>query len=447
MRPSQYRRLSADLSATDLSTRGAEWRWLNAVAFFSAASYGIGAALFVVGAATSMAVPALNRHNVPQWKERVLIDYAYAIGGCYFTIGSYLGHYAVINVGREASGRFWFVDPSGGTSASGYWGSLIYFIGACSFQVSVSAMLFAPTMEPSTALWLSVVPQVVGGLCFTLAAVIEQMHNADATWRETVFWVCTLYLAGSVLFFAAAATGLVLTIFVDESSETAVCLGVDLPYLVGSAMFLIGAWAQLQMWKAEQFGLGFIREINHTPRVPRATASDSSLLHHSPLAATPTGADTAVQNPIVEQLSLAAYMANGVLSALNVSLSWVWHAHADSEMLGLQHAGAEALLESEELLSDMTSFVAAHGMLLLATAVHFTPTLQPYGHLLWLMRGIAVLLLAASALRCVKYLYAADVQCNAAEQLTHELTAMVRTTPPSERRVDLLRGGGAPSTS
>ena len=70
-------------------------------------------------------------------------------------------------------------------------------------------------------------------------------------------------------------------------------------------------------------------------------------------------------------------------------------------------AEAEKLLEAEELLSDTTAFLAAHCMLLLATAVHFTPTLKPYGHLLWLMRGIAVLLLACGSLRCVKFLHEA----------------------------------------
>ena len=71
------------------------------------------------------------------------------------------------------------------------------------------------------------------------------------------------------------------------------------------------------------------------------------------------------------------------------------------------HTSAEKLLEAEELLSDTTAFLAAHCMLLLATAVHFTPTLKPYGHLLWLMRGIAVLLLACGSLRCVKFLHEA----------------------------------------
>ena len=120
-----------------------------------------------------------------------------------------------------------------------------------------------------------------------------------------------------------------------------------------------------------------------------------------------------VASKLVDQLSLAVYLANGALSAVNVSLSYVWHASGaredavDREARTHVHTSAEKLLEAEELLSDTTAFLAAHCMLLLATAVHFTPTLKPYGHLLWLMRGIAVLLLACGSLRCVKFLHEA----------------------------------------
>ena len=37
---------------------------------------------------------------------------------------------------------------------------------------------------------------------------------------------------------------------------------VNVPYLAGSFSFFVGAWVAMYMWKAEQFGLGFIPEIN-----------------------------------------------------------------------------------------------------------------------------------------------------------------------------------------
>lgn len=372
-----------------LAHRGAEWRWLNTISFFAATCFGIGAIFFCIGAATSMALPRLDAWAVAKWKERVLIDYSYAIGGVYFTIGSYLSFFEVINVGLPPDDRRLFSGPSGGTSASGYWGTLIYFIGASAFQIAVLVVLLVPDLPFGATIALSWLPQVAGGVCFTVAAVIEQVHNAGATWQETVFWVCRLYLGGSVLFAVAAITGTVLAIRGGDA-ELATQLGVDLPYLIGSAMFLVGAWMQLQMWKAEQFGLGFIREINFSFQGKIDLADEQH------------------RYALVEQLSLALYMANGALAALNVCLAYVWHAHADFErvMLGvsLGRIEAEALLLADELMTETVAFLASHCMLLLATAVHFTPSLQPYGHLLWLMRAVAVVMLANAAVRCLRYL-------------------------------------------
>ena len=68
-----------------------------------------------------------------------------------------------------------------------------------------------------------------------------------------VFWLCFWYLAGSLLFLVAAAAG-----WPHQPVEDV----VNLPYALGSIAFALGAWCALWMWKAEQFGLGFIREIN-----------------------------------------------------------------------------------------------------------------------------------------------------------------------------------------
>ena len=402
----------------DLPKRGEEWRWLNVVAFFSAAFFGLGSTLFVVGAGTSLAAPFLAKQIFDSWKRRALVDYAYGIGGCYFTIGSYLSHYEVINVGRER--RRFFSGPSGGTSLAGYWGSLSYFVGACCFQISVTMTVLFPTMAPWVSLSFSWVPQAFGGIGFTLAAIIEQSHNSTATWREYVFWVCWLYLFGSMLFLFAAASGTAMAA-AGTKTEVRTQLYVDLPYLIGSAFFLFGAWAQLLMWKAEQFGLGFISEINRPSRDwTQSVAAAEAANNAAPPADIPVSSSSAthsttdgVASKLVDQLSLAVYLANGALSAVNVSLSYVWHASGaredavDREARTHVHTSAEKLLEAEELLSDTTAFLAAHCMLLLATAVHFTPTLKPYGHLLWLMRGIAVLLLACGSLRCVKFLHEA----------------------------------------
>jgi len=385
---------SVDLS--ELTWRGSEWRWLNTVSFWLASTFAIGSILFIVGAAISLFKPFLiSLGLLSGWKQRVLVDYVYAIGAIYFEVGAYLGYFEVINVGKAQ--RRLFAGPSQATSVTGYWASFLYFVGATSFGLPCFAMVLFPSETEAAVVRLFWMPQALGGVCFTAAAIFEFVHNNDVTWRHRVFWVCALYLAGSVLFLLAAADGLYLACArIDD--EQLMQLGVDLPYLVGSACFLGGAWLQLQMWHAEQFGIGFIREINMT-------------FHEHARPIKPT-----------EELFLAIYAFNGALSAVNICLSLVWHRQEGCgesfggwwQVIGTEtklRPHEELLIEMEELTSDATAFVAAHAMMLLATAVHFTPTLEPYGYLVKLMRALASLLLLAGLLRCVKLLLYDVISC------------------------------------
>ena len=53
----------------------------------------------------------------------------------------------------------------------------------------------------------------------------------------------------------------------------------------------------------------------------------------------------------------------------------------------------------EELLTDVTGLIASHGMLLVATVVHQTPSIAPFDYLLAVMRAVALVLLTSAALR------------------------------------------------
>ena len=367
-----------------LPHKGSKWRWLNSVAFWSAACFAIGSMLFITGAASGM-LHTLTLEISP-WKQRVLVDYSYAIGGCYFSAGAYLGFYEVINFGRDE--RQLWARPSNVSNLPGYWGTLSYFIGASCFQVAVFAALFGPTLGSAWIAGLEWVPQALGGLLFTTAACIELSQNWHATSDTHVYWVCWLYLYGSILFFAAASTGLYKAL-ADRENETLGAWGVDFPYLVGSCAFLFGAWSQLMMWKVEQFGFGRIAAINHD-------WMGESLAALSPRAIRAATAE--------DKLALAVQITLAALSALNMSFSFVWHRFAKFEVSTLRLSHAETLLEGEELLSDFTGVIAAHSILLLATAIHYRPSLQPYGELLWVLRGYSILLLATGIVRLVKYM-------------------------------------------
>ena len=133
------RRRTLDVSAH--SRLGTEWRWLSTVSFWLSACFIMGSILFTVGAAASMLGPLFlhERGGLPNWLTRGLVTYTYFAGGCYFTIGAYLGFFNVINFGREEVSEllWWSTTSASAPSAAAYWGSLLYLVGALFFQVCV----------------------------------------------------------------------------------------------------------------------------------------------------------------------------------------------------------------------------------------------------------------------------------------------------------------------
>ena len=364
-----YRRLNID----EMPHGGEEWEWLANVSFFVSAAFMIGSLLFISGAAVGTTPIFMADPPFGAWQRETLVEWAYFIGGTYFLVGAYLNWYEVINVGRSG-GRVLWAGPNEGPSESGYWGSLLYFVGALLFEVAVVTAVVAPIAGlhgPRVALAFEWVPQAAGGACFTIAACIEIHHNHDATPAHRVWWLCRFYLWGSVLFWLAASAGLVLSFLkfcavpFRSSLESAEVYSVNLPYLIGSAIFLVGSWVQVRMWKAHQFGLGFIREVNEIFR--------------------------AFERPIDwrQQVALAVYTATAAVCALNLALKNGWHA-----TLGAwdHHTADSELLYASQLLTDVAGWLAAHGMLLVATVVHRTPSFHPYDYLLVMMRVTAVCL-------------------------------------------------------
>ena len=53
--------------------------------------------------------------------------------------------------------------------------------------------------------------------------------------------------------------------------------------------------------------------------------------------------------------------------------------------------------------SSVCNFLTAHAILWLATIVHRTPTIAPYGYLLWFMRCTAVVLMIVAWLRLAAF--------------------------------------------
>mmetsp|Transcript_90987 Transcript_90987/g.273312 ORF Transcript_90987/g.273312 Transcript_90987/m.273312 type:complete len:160 (+) Transcript_90987:1-480(+) len=138
-----------------------------------------------------------------------------------------------------------------------------------------------------------------------------------------------------------------------------------MPYCVGSAAFLIGAWIQLIMWKSEKFGLKAMSEMNRAFVAPNAEVKGWRW---------------------VEQLVFTMYFSFATLAVLNIGLVLQWN-----DYLQTTHAlnGGQLLMEVDDIVTSAISFTVSHSLLLLGTVVHATPSLHPFDYLLILMRGVS----------------------------------------------------------
>jgi hypothetical protein len=130
-----------------------------------------------------------------------------------------------------------------------------YMIGAALFNVN-TVLGYDPDLLPWEASWLMWFPAAIGSALFTLGGFLECYHNRVWNFEcgKAVFWVSICNFFGGVLFLFAATCG---TAGLKPSKWL-----IDLTYLVGSILFLIGSSILLFLWKSESYGLGFIKELN-----------------------------------------------------------------------------------------------------------------------------------------------------------------------------------------
>jgi len=257
-----------NLERADYNT--SEWVFRNTVSFWVGVFFVEGSILFIVGSA------AAAFHPHAEWRQQAIIGYPYFAGSLTYTAGTYLGYYEVINVGRE---KRRFFGCSGATRA-GFWGTTLYLIGAVLFNVDCAATFLSPATlegEHLIAVYMEGLTGTIGSLFFVAAAVIEWAHNWHANSTQKVFWLCLSYFVGSVLFLLGSLSTLIVA-SIGGASVTLVLWAIDIPFTVGAISFLFGAWVTTRMWKAEQFGLAFMNEMNHfAPAAPNAALPEDRL--------------------------------------------------------------------------------------------------------------------------------------------------------------------------
>ena len=133
--------------------------------------------------------------------------------------------------------------------------------------------------------------------------------------------------------------------------------------------------------------MGFIREINDDDRPTRA---EVSML--------PSGTPEPHAEAVVDwkqQIFLFVYVTIGSLSVVDICHSTAYPQPHDAWW-------------ADTIISSCANFLTAHTILLLASAIHRTPVKAPYHMLLWIMRLVALVYLAASITRLHAF-YAVDL--------------------------------------
>ena len=153
-----------------------DYRFRNTVAFWIAVSFVEGSLLFICGALAS----ALALREA--WKQRGLVEFAYFAGSLFYTLGSYLGFFQVINLGRDRIRLF----ACSGTSREAYWGSLLYLAGALFFNVGCVEGLLPTAVRTRRLFWgLYYTPFVAVTLTLTLTLTRTLTRTRTLTLTRT----------------------------------------------------------------------------------------------------------------------------------------------------------------------------------------------------------------------------------------------------------------------
>jgi hypothetical protein len=353
------------------------WKFRRTLTYWISVMYLEGSILFLIGAMYSLSELAHTFHKV----ELALVQTAYLIGGVCFTLGSYAGLLDVINVKADGNDvLLWPCGPKwrqqravGNVNWKAFTGYISYLSGALLYNVNTIAgyLKLGPIEETAFV----GVTALAGALAFLLGSLLECQVNK--VWEMKVlrgaWWISMANLVGSVGYTIA---GFSMLVKVEGTSN--VDWLVNVPYLVGSAGFMVGAWFTMWLWKCEQYGLGFMPEMNEVQN--REEAPDFILSVHAEYGC---GRASPWQLPF-----LTMYLFNATGSVLLCGMALFW-SHQDF---------------AYELFEAVLNFALSHGVMLLGSVVHHVPTARPHSWLLVYMRGVLLFYTLNTWLNVVRHI-------------------------------------------
>jgi len=245
--------------------------WRFTTAYWTAVLFLQGSILFTfnagVGVCSGMSVFNQHLHWLPS-DMRTMTTWPNAIGGMLFVVGAYFSYLQFINVSTDRTESMayfignWEGVMSKVTKESAI-GTLSYFLGASLFQVGCFACL-VPDLSRTAEICLVILPNFLGSLGFCVGAICEVNHNqlfreGGATWDQPVWWAALADLVGGFLFLTGCMPDIVAPSWTGEDKR----FFVDLTFFIGSALFCFSSALLIVMWRANDFGLTLLNQLNH----------------------------------------------------------------------------------------------------------------------------------------------------------------------------------------
>lgn len=340
------------------------WKFQRTLTYWISVMYLEGSILFLVGAAFSLTELAHAHHEV----ELALVQTAYMAGGVCFTLGSYSGLVEVMNVKEDgtrillwpAGDRWKQLKAEGSLSWKAFYGYNSYLFGAILYNVNtISGYVHLDALADTLLIGLTA---LLGALAFLFGSLLE--CSANKVWEMQIsrgaWWISICNLVGSIGYTVAG-----FSMLVKVAGHPTVDWLVNVPYLLGSAGFMVGALFTMWLWKGEQYGLGFMPEMNNVKS--RDEPSNFVLSVHQEYGC---GRASPWQLPF-----LTMYLFNATGSVLLVGIAIFWK---EPDF-------------AYELFESILNFLLSHGVMLLGSVVHHVPTARPHSWLLVYMRGVLLL--------------------------------------------------------
>ena len=365
------------------------WRFRRTLAYWITVMYLEGSILFTVGGAFAFLPPHLDLAPVPHAVSVAAVSAPYLIGSVAFTLGGWAGMEEVLRLPGElrgtkrprcfllASRRHWR-RVTGATSSATVVGFAAYFVGALLFNVNCVAGFLAHGIYDDE-LWVWA-PAILGSCGFVVGGLVEcqrshvwsiiRRRGACGAVHSAAVGLSLCNACGGALFLLAAVCGALHVASPARFDEAFAHWLSDGAYLLGSALFVCGSLCGLWMWKAEQYGLGLLPELN--PLAGDARPLEYAAQHEL-LAQYGCGKSTGSQLPW-----LLLYVVLASASVIDVALS-------------VQPRQMAQLGDAHRVAASALNFALSHGILGLGSVLHHVPTAAPHSWLLRYMRAVLLL--------------------------------------------------------